>query len=60
MTGRRVLVPYSDTIPRGADLSCAWNYYMEYGAHLVALAHYAGSPWDIADARVLAKGRKVA
>lgn len=53
MTGRRVLVPYSDTIPRGADLSHAWNDYADCGGHLVRLAY------DPVSCRVLVKGRSV-
>lgn len=53
MTGRRVLVPYSDDLPRGADLSGAWNDYTDRGGYLLMRAH------EDPACRVLAKGRKV-
>jgi len=58
--GRRVLIPYSDALPRGMDLSLAWNDLADGGDYLVDQAHDVGRPGhDMPGTRVLAKGRLV-
>ena len=52
-TGRRILVPYGSTFPKGTDFSAQWNAYITKGEAFC----YAAT--ELKSAKVLRRGRIV-